>query len=73
LGIAVFDREREQGRFGGSTGGAGGSTEGAQREHRGSTEGAGGAPREQGEHEGRSLFWLLVLLPGSASCCLDSE
>jgi len=27
LGIAVFDREREQGRFGGSTGGAGGRKE----------------------------------------------
>ena len=36
LVIAVFDREREQGRFRGSSEGAGG----AGREHRGSTEGA---------------------------------
>jgi len=59
LGTAVFDRERKQIRFEGSIEEAGGSTEGAYR--------------EQKEHEGRSLFWLLVLLPGSASCCLDSE
>jgi len=59
LGTAVFDRERKQIRFEESIEGAEGSTEGAHR--------------EQEEHEGRSLFWLLVLLPGPASCCLDSE
>ena len=41
LGIAVFVREREQGRFRGST-------EGAQREHRGSTEGAQGSKEYHG-------------------------
>jgi len=39
FGITVFDEEREQGRFRGSSEGAGGSNEGA----RGSTEGAGGS------------------------------
>jgi len=67
LGIAVFDREREQGRFGGSTGGAGGSTEGAQREHRGSTE---GAQREQGEHPGSRGSTKEGACSGSSYCCL---
>ena len=44
LAITVFDREREQGRFRGSSEGARGSNEGAG----GSTEEHGGAAREQG-------------------------
>lgn len=50
--IAVFDREREQGRFRGSTEGARGST----GEHRGSTE-AQQASKGGAAREGR--FWLL--------------
>ena len=75
--IAVPGREREQGRFRGSSEGARGSTEGAQWEH-------WGAAREE-------RFWLLgepnlaasysattapviypAVLPGSACCCLNS-
>ena len=36
LGIAIFDREREHGRFRGSSEGAGGSSEGSTGEHQGS-------------------------------------
>ena len=49
LAIAVFDREREQGRFRGSTGGVGGRSKGALREQslfRGNSEGVAG------EHQG---------------------
>ena len=60
LGIAVFDREREQGRFKGSNEGAKGRSKGAVREHKGAQRGQERALREQGEHyravQGRSKW-----------------
>ena len=45
LEITRFDREREQGRFRGSSEGAAKEQGGAPREHRGSTEGARGSTK----------------------------
>ena len=56
--IAVPGREREQGRFRGSTGGVGGSIEGAQ----GASKEYGGAPGEQGQSSEGALH-------GSARQC----
>jgi len=52
LAIAIFVREREQGRFRGSHEGAKGSTGGAGGKQGGSRWGAGGAPREHRESRG---------------------
>ena len=88
LGIAFFDREREQGRFKGSTKrvkvrskGARGSIEGAQ----GSTGRARGTQQERkGSGSSRepdlaapypataASVIYLTVLPGAACCCLDS-
>ena len=43
FGIALFDQEREQGRFRGSNEGARGRSKGAPREHRGVSSEHGGA------------------------------
>jgi len=63
--ITVFDREREQGRFRGSsegvresTEGVGGSTKGAAREHYGAAVSG-------------SLKWSRLKLPSLLFCCLD--
>ncbi len=53
LRVAVFIQEREQGRFRGSSEGARESSEGALREHQGSTEGARGI---YGAVQGRSRW-----------------
>ena len=81
LRITVFDREREQGRFRGSSGGA-------TREQRGSNEGAASTMGQCRGAAGGSLnrlpctrLLLLALfiitfaamLPGSASCCFLGE
>jgi len=60
LGIAVSVREREQGRFRGSTEGVWGSIEGVLGSTGAKREQARGK-EEQGGREGRGLFWLLVL------------
>ena len=85
--IAVSRREREQGRFRGSSEGAGGSDDGASMEQKGST---GRSKREKGGLAREEIFWLLgepnlaapysasfasviyfAMLPGSACCWLD--
>ncbi len=83
LGIAVFDGEREQGRFRGSSEGArgssegaGGSSEGATREHHGAVQG-----RSRWEPKMASSYPAIaahviynnILSPGSACYCLGSS
>lgn len=75
LAIAIFDREREQGRFKGSNERARGRNKGASREHRGSIKGIRGVRGSiigqcRGAVGGSLTFfsivaWLSVLLPGT--------